>query len=83
MIGHEGMWHLDTRELLHWIGSIAAKLLVLLFVAPFVVMGTAAAFAIVAAQYGTIPGAIAAGAVVIAIALGLNHWLWIVGRETT
>jgi hypothetical protein len=77
------MWHLDTRELLHWIGSIAAKLLVLLFVAPFVIMGTAAAFAVVAAQYGTIPGAITAGTGIIITALGLNHWLWLVGRETT
>jgi hypothetical protein len=77
------MWHIDTREFLHWIGSIAAKLLVLAFVTPFVIMATAAAFAIVAAQFGTIPGAIAAGVVVIVIALGLNHWLWLVGREKT
>jgi hypothetical protein len=72
---------IDKRELLQTLASIGAKLLLLAFISPFVVMATAAAFAIAASQLGEAAGWIAAPTTIIVVALILNHWLWIIGRE--
>jgi hypothetical protein len=72
---------IDNRVLWQTLASVGAKLLLLAFISPFVVLATASAFAIAASQLGDVAGWIAAPIVLVAIALLLNHWLWIVGRE--
>jgi hypothetical protein len=75
------MGDIDIQAVLQLLASVGAKLLLLAFISPFVVLATASAFAIAASQLGDFAGWIAAPAVLVGIALLLNHWLWIVGRE--
>lgn len=72
---------IDKRVLLQTLASVGAKLLLLAYISPFVVLATAAAFAIAASQLGEAAGWVAAPSTVVIIALILNHWLWIIGRE--
>jgi hypothetical protein len=74
---------IDTQELLRWMGSIGAKLLLLAFLTPFLILMTASVFAIFASQFGTVIGVIAMIGATVTVALVLNHWLWLVKREKT
>jgi hypothetical protein len=64
-----------TRETLRWLWSVFAKLLLAVFIAPFVLMGTAILFAIGTSQAGTLIGTSMAVGFVAGVAMILEHWL--------
>jgi hypothetical protein len=70
----------EIRQLLGWLGSLVAKIFLLIFLAPFLVMTTASAFAIGASQLGVAAGWAAATLVVTASGFGLGYWIWQIER---
>jgi hypothetical protein len=74
------MWQIDIDELLEWLKSIGAKLLLLTFITPFMILMTASVYAMVAAQVGTVLGSIAAAGLILGVAWVLHAWLWEVGK---
>ena len=77
------MPEIDFAALKRMLASVGAKLLLLAFIAPFVIMTTAAVFAIAATQIGEFAGKAAAVVFAILVGLILNHWLAIVRRDFT
>jgi hypothetical protein len=77
------MPEIDFTAVLQMLASVGAKLLVLVFLSPFLILATTSTYAFAASQFGTFAGWAASILLVIFFALGLNHWLWIVAREKT
>lgn len=72
---------IDFAALTKMLASVGAKLLLLAFITPFVIMATAAVFAVGATQIGVFAGWIAAVIFIVMLGLILNHWLVIVRRN--
>ncbi len=77
------MPEIDSKAVLRMLASIGAKLLLLAFLTPFLILLTASTYALVASLLGTVAGWAASILLVSLIALVLNQWLWIVAREKT
>lgn len=77
------MPEIDFNAMLRMLASVGAKLLLLAFLTPFLILLTAFTYALAASQFGAFAGWAASILLVSLIALILNHWLCIVAREKT